>query len=499
MKLKGELASGQNFIRYWYVKEDGGRSYDAGATGTLINEAWKSSEQWYGDYLTGYLQSKLFGGAELESHNFGRLLADNRDQNGNIQNVEKTALPLPGSDEFNTLLHDITERPVNVGGSRILDFSSMGQVEGLYNFNKLLYGADLMLGFQFRHYTIDSDGTIFADTPGNPVKMNEWGLMAQYIDRFFNDKLKVNLSARYDKNEFFKGQFTPRASVVYSTGTERQHNIRASLQSAFRFPAIADQWIDIDVGGTRNVGGVRELQERYEMFSNPVYPLIGVNPVVAVPDTLNGPFNIPAFQPEKVWALEAGYKTVLLKGKLMLDANVYGNQYKDFHATQLLVQNPFTANESRYQTIVSTDESVNTWGWSVSADYQFLRTFHAGGNLTFNTINTSGNENEGFQSRFNTPKYRFNLNIGNRFLTQSIGFNINYRWQDSYVWASSFGVGKVAAFATLDVQLTARMPAISTTIKIGGANVLNDYYTTGLGTARVGGLYYLKLVYENAF
>jgi outer membrane receptor protein involved in Fe transport len=62
----------------------------------------------------------------------------------------------------------------------------------------------------------------------------------------FQDKLKVTLSGRYDKNQNFDGQFTPRASAVFSP-TER-HNFRASYQTGFRNPTISDQYIKLDVG-----------------------------------------------------------------------------------------------------------------------------------------------------------------------------------------------------------------------------------------------------------
>ncbi len=35
-------------------------------------------------------------------------------------------------------------------------------------------------------------------------------------------------------------------------------------------------------------------------------------------------------------------------------------------------------------------------------------------------------------TQFNTPKIKYNLSIGNYSIQKVFGFNITYRWQDSY-------------------------------------------------------------------
>ena len=199
-RLKSELEHENYFLRYWYMKENAGVSYDAGATGALINEAWKPGAQWYQDYIRGFLQSRLFGQNEENAFQFARLLADNRDSRGNIQNPELPAIPLAGSSEFKYHYQMITEKTIEEGGSSIKDFSSMGQLEGLYNFSDLLDGLNVLAGFQYRHYQINSGGTIFSDEPGNPIFINEWGVYAQYIEHFFKEKLKNDF---FDENSLF--------------------------------------------------------------------------------------------------------------------------------------------------------------------------------------------------------------------------------------------------------------------------------------------------------
>ena len=52
------------------------------------------------------------------------------------------------------------------------------------------------------------------------------------------------------------------------------------------------------------------------------------------------------------------------------------------------------------------------------------------------------------------------------------------------------------AYATLDAQLSYTFESLYTTVKVGGSNALNDWYTSSFGSASIGGLYYLTLVFD---
>ncbi|MEM9327156.1 MAG: TonB-dependent receptor [Bacteroidota bacterium] len=492
--IKAEISNPDYMARYWYVKEDAGFTYDAGGLAALINEGWKSTEEWLEDYVAAFLIGSSIGQDNETAHGFARETADNRNASGNVINNEEPALPVPGSPEFNRLRDEITRTPVNAGGARVLDFSSMGQFEGRYNFSRLLNGTEILVGFQYRYFNSDSDGTIYPDTPGNPIVTRQFGGFIQYIEDFLDNRLKLNVSARVDKDTRFDLETTPRFSLAYTAGEKRNHHLRFSAQTAFRFPSLADQWTDLDVGTVRVVGGQAELQDTYGLRTEPTFPLIGTNPVFAVPDTTNGTFNIPTFRAERVFALEVGYRT-LLGEKLYLDANIYRNDYSSFQGSQLLVQDPFTVDEQRFQTFVSTDQNIINWGWSLGGDYRLPKRFEIGGNVSYSTIEQDA-DLAGFQTRFNTPEYRFNVSFGNRRLLNRLGFNVNYRWQQAFLWESSFGVGEVDAFGSLDVVFTYSLPGIKSKIKLGGMNVLNDYYTTSFGSSSQGGLYYVTFIYD---
>jgi len=491
-----ELKSPNYFIRAWGVAENSGDTYDAGTAGLLMNETWKPSAQWYEDYIGAFIQNRLLGGNEENSHQFARLVADNRDANGNKLNPDDPALPLPGTEEFNTILEDLRGKPLKSGGARVIDKSKVWQVEAVYNFNHLIDLFELLVGVNHRIYSINSEGTAFADEPGNPIKIHQFGSFAQLSKSIFKEHIKITASARYDKHEKFEGKFTPRFSLVYSIDSFKEHNIRVSYQTAFRFPSTADQWVDFPSAIYHALGGLPEVQNKYDFDSNPVYPLSGPNPVTDVPVTDNGPFIIPKFGPEKVTAFEVGYKGLYFNKFIFVDAYIFRNNYSGFLARQLLAQNPNTPEEKRYQTVVSTQDPIAALGWAVGADFRLPKGFFIRSNISYNTLEAKSSQ-EGLQTRFNTPDYRMNLAVGNREFTKNIGFSVNWRWQNSFLWESDFGTDIIPAFSIIDAHISYKLNPLKSILKLGGSNVLNNYYTTSFGTAQIGGLYYITWSFDS--
>ena len=494
--LRAEIKNNDSYIRAYTTLDNSGDSYDAGGAALKLNEAWKPSEQWYEEYIQIFTQQLLMGNSEESAHRFARTVADNRDQNNNIFDPSGSALPLPGTEEFDEYLNPIIHTPVSDGGAEVIDRSRVYHVEGMYNFNRIIKWFELIAGASGRLYQINSEGTVFFDSPGHPVQFKQYGVFLQAGRQLINEQLKLTTSARYDKNDYFKGRITPRLSVIYSFGTRLENNIRASIQTAFRFPSIADQMVDINVGPFIILGGLPEVQAQYNIFDNPVYPLSGGNPITDKPVTENGPYKIPAFRPERVIATEVGYKALLMRKHLMIDAYVYSNQYNGFQATQVLVQNPYAEDERRFQTTISTDQPITAYGWAFGADYRAIRDFIIKGNISYDGLKELEEPVPGFQTKFNTPRYKLNLGVGNSHLTRRIGFNINWRWQEAFLWESTFGVAEIPASNTLDAHVSYHLSRIKSVLKLGGSNLLNRYYSTSLGTAQVGGLYYLSLTFD---
>src|SRR5690606_27494723 len=88
------------------------------------------------------------------------------------------------------------------------------------------------------------------------------------------DVLKLTASGRYDKNENFKGRFTPRFTATVTPA--KDHVIRLSYQQAYRFPNNQDQWINLQTPGTVLIGCLPVFNTLYNFSGNPVYTATSV-------------------------------------------------------------------------------------------------------------------------------------------------------------------------------------------------------------------------------
>jgi outer membrane receptor protein involved in Fe transport len=495
---KLELKGTHFFLRAWTTAEDAGDSFDMGGLALRFNEAWRSSADWYQDYIQGFTTARILGNDLGFSYRFARGLADNRTEEGNVIDPARGfRRPLPGDSEFENLYNQIRKTPINEGGAKVIDKTRMHHFEGMYNFSNFFKFAEVLAGASLRIYRINSEGTIFGDAPGNPINVLQIGAYIQITKKMLDDRLKLIGSARYDRNENFEGRLTPRGSLVYTLDKKKNHFLRASLQTAFRFPSTSDQFTDLSAGGVYQViGGLPRFRQKYNLEETPVYPMNSPNPVTAIADFSQGPFRFPQMRPETVIAYELGYKG-LIKSNLLLDAYVYYNTYNGFLATQGLVQSPNQdgTGGNKYTMVISTDRPINALGWAISGDYKFKKGYNVGLNISYNSL--AYNElPSGFQTNFNSPNYRSNVYVANRNVFKSWGFSLNWRWQNSFIWESTFGVGKIPAFHTLDAQITYRVPKVKTLFKLGGSNLLNQYYTTGFGNPQIGALYYFAVTFE---
>jgi hypothetical protein len=497
---KIEVNNPNYYIRAWGVSDNSGSSYDIGGAALRLNEKWKPSEVWFSDYLTAYTQTALISGDMNNAHQFARLVSDNRDpKTGIIFDLSKPAFPVHGTSEFNTMMDEITSTSINESGARVFDNSKVYQVEGMYNFKDRIHFMEMMVGASNRIYFVNSNGTIFFDEPGDPISINQFGAFVQINKNFINDQLRVTGAFRFDKNQYFEAQYTPRFSLIYFPDKNKEHSIRGTFQTAYRFPSIADQWVDVNAGIFRTIGGMPGVQNNYNFNSIPLYPMSGRNPVKDRPVTENGPIVLPGLSPEKVASSEIGYKGLFLGKKLFLDTYAFYNKYKGFEAVQLvaqLAQDAGTEKDLLYQTYFTTDQPVSSLGWAVGMDYMTPVGMLIRSNLAYNKLLESINA-PGVEAGFNSPEYRANLSIGHHAIIPNLGFNVNFHWQSGFLWEAGFGAADIPAFTTLDAHISYKLSAIKTLFKMGGSNILNNYYTTSFGSAQIGGLYYISLIYED--
>jgi len=365
----------------------------------------------------------------------------------------------------------------------------------MYNFGDVEKTVDVTVGASTREFVLNSHGTIFADTTGR-ININETGAFAQLQRAFADDLLKLSVSGRYDKNSNFKGRFTPRATALLKVA--KDNYIRASFQTAYRFPTTQNQFINLQTGSARLIGGLPQFISAYGLNDGTTYDTAQLNKYAAT-GTPPTAYQYKEFKPETVASWELGYKGVVA-GKLLIDVYGFYARYTNFIGLTVLVKDPFATGSyvqngnNTFGIYTNSTNKVNTVGAGVSLEYKLPNGFVASGNYAYNHI--SGNDNSQ-QTDFNTPTNKFNLSFANYTIAKYYGFNVTYRWQQEYLYQTSFITGITPAFGTLDAQISMKIPHMtSSVIKIGATNLLNKYYRDAIGNANIGGLYYVSFGYN---
>lgn len=475
-QYKIELNAKQWFVRAYTTQENAGESHNLTATTSLFNESWKPTSQWIQQYTLAYLGARQAGRGNMEAHNLARATAD-------------VGRPVAGSAQFREIFDRVRKLPIPQGGL-FLDKSDLYQVEGQYNFGSMIPFAEVLVGGNWKQYVLNSEGTLFPDTKGNPIKINEYGAYLQAGREVIKDLLRLTGSIRYDKNENFEGRFTPRVTAVIKPATDQ--NIRVSFQTAYRFPSTQQQWIDLDILSSRLLGSNIFLLNKYDLVNNPGYNAeILKNPSVVE--------RVPAtgVKAESVTSFELGYKALFQK-KFLIDVYGYYGMYRNFITRRDVVQ--YTSGQpggayKGFSIVANSPERVKTYGAGFSAEYLLPRNFIVSGSLSSDNIRDVP---AGFRAFFNAPELRSLVTIANTGFgpNKNFGANISWRWQQGFFFENDFTQGDVPSFHTVDAGINYRVPSIRSMFKFGATNLLNQYYVTALGNPSVGGLYYVSFAYN---
>jgi outer membrane cobalamin receptor len=73
---------------------------------------------------------------------------------------------------------------------------------------------------------------------------------------------------------------------------------------------------------------------------------------------------------------------------------------------------------------------------------------------------------------------------------------LNFRWQDTFKWESTFGIWQVPEYGVFDAQVNYKISSIKTIVKLGGTNLFGGDYRTNLGGPFVGQQFYLGLTFD---
>ncbi len=477
-QYKVELNSKNWLIRAYTTQENAGQSYNLTAASRIFNETVKPTQAWAPEYWQAYINGTLNGLNSTDAHNAARAIAD-------------AGTPQPGTAAYNAIYDKIRRTPISKGGALFLDKTNLYAVEGQYNLSQWTGKVvDVLVGGNFRRFVLNSQGTLFIDTAGT-IPINEYGAYVQ-LGRNIGERVRLNVSGRYDKNENFDGRFTPRATAVIKVA--KNNNLRISYQTAYRFPSTQQQYIRLGVGGGETlIGGLPVFAQIYDFAGNPPYDL----PLGSTPKQS----TFTKFKPESVQSIEVGYKGLVAHDRLLIDVYGYLGQYTNFIVRRavgqkIVVAGPVTASNLRTLSIpVNTTAKVKTYGAGFTLEYRLNKGFYANLNASTDVLQDVP---EGFVAYFNAPKYRYNVVFGNNAFgpKKRVAFNITYRWQDAFFYESDFVTGTVPAFHNLDAQVSYKLPAIHSLIGVGANNLLNQYYYMAMGNPSIGGLYYVRFAYN---
>ncbi|MEO9891496.1 TonB-dependent receptor [Aurantibacter sp.] len=519
---KLEIRNDNFFVRGYVVADKAGKSYDMVFTGININGAWKSNEDWFGEYIETYAGLTLSGAnlTEAQKHAQARQVAD-------------TGRYEPGTPEFEAAFQKSINDPDLTTGSKFFDASKYYHADANYNFSHLIDIADIQVGGSYRKYNLNSAGNIYTDYDG-PIDYSEYGIYTQ-IQKSIplkNEKsIKLTGSARYDKSEFFDGFVSPRISAGFTLN--RNHNIRASVQTGFRNPTTQDLFIGLNAGRAILVGAAPDNLDRYSR----TYSISDSGQQLGVPATVVqtgraayensysassvetlGETGNPAdlqisnpslIKPEQVTSSEIGYRGKV--NKLTIDFSAYYNKFKDFISQEVVVSPLYgtvgdgalsvaaiaNGDYQAYSSYTNSKADVNSYGASIELGMKVLGNFDLTGSYTYAKLDFDRESYPDFTTNFNTPEHKFKASFGNTEVVKNVGFNVAYRFSDDYYWEATFGNGVVPEFHTVDAQINFNVPKIKSTFKIGGTNLGGKEYFTAFGTGFIGSMYYASWIINN--
>jgi outer membrane receptor for ferrienterochelin and colicin len=500
-QYKFELKAKNWFFRAYTTQENSGDAYTATTAAVAINNAWKSNLDWFQQY-TGTYGAVYLGIAGLPAST-----AKNASiAHGAARTKAETGRYLPGTQQFNDAFNAAIGTPISKDGAKFDDHTSLYHFEGQYNFASIKV-VDIMIGASYRKYSLNSNGTIFADTAGK-ISVDEYGGYLQLQKKFLEDKLKLTLSGRFDKSQNFDGRFTPRFTATYKVA--ENNFVRASVQQAYRFPSLQDQWINLKTPSAVLIGGLPNFNTLYNFSANPAYT---AESIVAFRNSIGtgapnpGLLKAATFatiKPETSTSFELGYRGVIRK-KLLVDAYVYYSQFQNFigrtavgrgqstnplAAIQYLAS-PFTTDN--YSFVTNSSDDVKAIGWGISAEYKFYKNYVLNTNISGDQLS---NVDPNLFTQYNTPKLRYNVGVSNANVYKNWGFGANYKWQDKFNWEGTFGTGDVPAYGTLDGFISYKFGGIKSLLKFGATNLYNKYYRSAFGNPQIGGMYYVSFGYN---
>jgi len=546
---KLEIKGDNFFIRGYITDEDAGDSYDSRFAAININRSWKSDSQWFGEYVGGYLKAFTgqIPGITPGNTNLAHSVA---------RQVAQTGALVPGTAAFKTAFDKVTSDPSLLTGAKFQDNTKIYHSEANYNFADLVDFADVQVGGSWRQYSLNSSGTIFTDADGAikydeygaymqmQKKMVDDRLKftgslrydkAQNFDGNYSPRVSVSYSLGEGKTRNLRASFQTgfrnpttqdqyigldagRAILVGSA----PDNLDRYTTNPLTVNSPTGQFIlgssTVQLSGRRAYDNAFTLSS-LENFGDKVKEAMENGATALQAAALNAGLlkqsKVGLVKPEKVTAYEVGYRAGF--GKLSLDASAYYNDYQDFigvktvvvplygnvsainpanvltdQNTQLLLESIGKSDFKPFQVYTNSPADITSYGATIGIDTKILGNYNFGVNYTFAKFEFDQKTDPDYEASFNTPEHKVKISFGNTNIIENLGFNVNYRWSDRYLYEATFVNGMVDSRSVVDAQINYSIPKWKSIFKIGGANIGGKEYFSVPGTGKIGSQYFVS-------
>jgi len=547
---KIELKGKDFLVRGYESIENTGNSFNVKPLADNLDLNHASNSAWatlYGNALKAYNGGVLTSANLAAAEQAARAAADNGRVEPGTPEFDALRKTIIGINNWDIKSSLIPNAPVT-GGAALVQKSHMYNGEAQWDLSSKVKFVDLLVGADVRVYSITPDGNNFVDfsraiadrnTPladgsfGKDVIYKKYGAFTQVTKTFFDEKLKVFGSIRWDRNPYFDPKFTPRLAAVYTVN--QNHNFRFTFQNGYRFPSLFEALSYVNNGRVKRVGSLPFINEGLGYLGNS-YTQTSVVAFNAAVNAAGGSdqaalanrnllkvADLPPARPEQITSFEVGYKGIVADNKVFIDIDAYTNRYDGFLGqVQVFVPNGVTVGsdaavlamldinrdpttgtssnaasqgQSRYRVYTNAKNIYHNYGSSAGITYNFYQHYTVSGNVSFNKLKAQ-KASDIFVTGFNTPEWSGNVSFGNREVVKNFGFNVVYKWQQSYLWESPLVTGTVPSIKTVDAQVTYRVPSYYATFKLGATDIFNKRYYQYAGGPTIGGLYYVSVTLD---
>lgn len=327
--------------------------------------------------------------------------------------------------------------------------------------------ARLVAGVSYSHRLVDSKNargiqTLYLQS----IPTNQGAVFGQF-DLDVTNAFKLVAAGRVDSNTLHPTQFSPKIAAVYAI--RPNHRVRLGYNRAFQVASHTDLFVNVPAAPPIDVSA---LEDAFKPFLGGATLGFGSVPIRVIGN--------PSLDVEKIQAFEAGYSGVIGQ-RTLVTASYYANRMRDFISGYAPGVNPaypayrvplplppplagaiegaangalagLTNDPQGLPLIVFSTGNlgrVNSQGAEAELTYFVRDVWRLSGSYAWLDVNpVEGQAVAGVLP--NAPRNR--VNVGGTYASGPLRLGVDARWQSAFNWSSGVFVGRVPAFAVMDVN-----------------------------------------------